>query len=281
MGITVNHHFIAKARQLSNDFEDQQLVVKAMIRMMRKTLKKIQTIHVKDLLYMLHERNMGTTDVINLANRLIHRRGSRRDTIVKLTMKAKIKDAWSSLRKERYEEQMQWRELRRVLQEKNKVQAYNVIWAEERNKYFAKLREKRKRKVAWIKNKYYKREAIPDTFKGVTVKDQPIDRSFETEPVVYGNVEISEDEKSVLRIHPKYTVFDRVDPIDCEAEIEKSITKLRWARKEEDRKEQNRENGITEEPRKETFNIDERKFDFRHTRSTELPFNIRTGVPDR
>ena len=30
---------------------------------------------------------------------------------------------------------------------------------------------------------------------------------------------------------------------------------------------------------KETFDIDQRRFDFRYARSTELPFNIRTNVP--
>ena len=41
-----------------------------MIHMMRKTLKKIQTVYVKDLLYGLMERNMGTAEVINHADRI-------------------------------------------------------------------------------------------------------------------------------------------------------------------------------------------------------------------
>ena len=57
---------MARVRGIANMFEDQQLVVEAMIRMMRKTVKKIRAIYAKDLLYKLHERNMGTASVINL-----------------------------------------------------------------------------------------------------------------------------------------------------------------------------------------------------------------------
>ena len=39
--------------------------------MMKKTLKKIQTVYVKDLLYGLMERNMGTAEVKNHADRML------------------------------------------------------------------------------------------------------------------------------------------------------------------------------------------------------------------
>ena len=42
---------------------------------------------------------------------------------------------------------------------------------------------------------------------------------------------------------------------------------------------QREESGATEEGKEETFNIDQRTFDFRKARSTELPFNIRTNMP--
>ena len=67
MGITVTNHFIAQTKRIGRSFVDQQLIIEAMIRTMRKTLKKIQSIYVKDLLYSLYERNMWTTEVINSA----------------------------------------------------------------------------------------------------------------------------------------------------------------------------------------------------------------------
>ena len=47
---------MAEARTLGTVFEDQHLVVPAMIHMMRKTIKKIRSLYVKDLLYKLHKK---------------------------------------------------------------------------------------------------------------------------------------------------------------------------------------------------------------------------------
>ena len=71
MGITVSERFVQQTRNISRSFEDQQLIARDMIRMMRRTLKKLQTIYVKNLLYGLMERNMGTPDVINHADRML------------------------------------------------------------------------------------------------------------------------------------------------------------------------------------------------------------------
>ena len=47
MGITLTETYLAEARTLGNIFEDQHLVVTAMIHMMRKTIKKIRSLYVK------------------------------------------------------------------------------------------------------------------------------------------------------------------------------------------------------------------------------------------
>ena len=47
------------------------MIADELIRMMRRTLKKIQTIYVKNLLYGLMVRNMGTPEVINHTNRML------------------------------------------------------------------------------------------------------------------------------------------------------------------------------------------------------------------
>ena len=174
MGNRLTETFLAKARSIGTAFEDQHLVVEAMIRMMRKTVKKIRSIYVKDLLYKLQEKRMGTAEVVNLSNRLAGRNTHQRDAIVQMTMKAKIRDAWSVVRKERHEEQMMWRALKAKLQTETKVQSFNQAWAEEKTKEFRKLREKRKEKIEWIKKKFYRKKETPDEYRGVIVRDQDI-----------------------------------------------------------------------------------------------------------
>ena len=59
MGISVSERFLKQTRDISKAFEDQQLIADELIRMMRRTLKKIQTIYVKDLLsYVLNFKAM-------------------------------------------------------------------------------------------------------------------------------------------------------------------------------------------------------------------------------
>ena len=174
---------------------------------MKKTNQKIHTLYVKDLLKSLDERNMGTAEVVNLANRICGKNKGKRKSIVKIAMKDKISDAWNCIRKERHEEQEMWRELKQTLRQKNKVQAFNEIWAKEKDRHFKRLRDKRKKKVLWIKQKFYRTEAVPDVYRGIRVGDQNRNDEFSIEPVSYGGVSIDEDEKEILVTHPKFSVF--------------------------------------------------------------------------
>ena len=74
-------------------------------------------------------------------------------------------------------------------------------------------------------------------------------------------------------------MFEKVDPIDTEAEIEKCLTKIRWARHEEEREKALQRDGVQRQEKKETFNVETKTFDFREARSTELPFNCRVQMP--
>ena len=140
-----------------------------------------------------------------------------------------------------------WRQLRPKLRERRKKNEFNEIWAEEKDRFYTEMKLKKNRKIQWIKKKYYGKEEIPDIIEGVTVKDQEISNEFEMNIVTYGNVQLTNDEESVMKLHPKYTVFDKVDPIDCEAEIEKAMTKIRWLKLEENKKE--RRNNTNDVPR--------------------------------
>ena len=67
----------------------------------------------------------------------------------------------------------------------------------------------------------------------VIVEDQKIPESFSSEPRCYGNVEISAEERKVLSLPPKFAVFNRIDTLRCEGEVEKGLAKLRWYKRRE------------------------------------------------
>ncbi len=97
--------------------------------------------------------------------------------------------------------------------------------------------------------------------------------------VKYGGVTLDDEEEEALLLHPKYAVFDKVDAVDCEAEIEKCLAKVRWSRSKE-KKTMNTNMSIQTPETVQTpvvkptptFNIDTQTFDFRESRATELPF---------
>ena len=224
---------------------------------------------------------MGTPEVYHLTKRLCKHSTEKTKEVTTIVMKGKLNDAWKALRKEKYEERLSWHDLKRELELKHKVDAFNAAWCAEKNRYFINLRKKKKQKVKWIKRKYYQKPTIPETYKGIQVGDQPLDERFNTEPECYGNTEVDEEEAKVLKLHPKYSVFDQVDATDCEAEIEKSLAKIRWKRKQDERETMNDGNDRNTEnnSKKETFNIEKKEFNFNYSRSTELPFNTCTYMP--
>ena len=84
--------------------------------------------------------------------------------------------------------------------------------------------------MKFLKTKYRpKTRIIPDEIDGIIIKDQSIPENFSTEPRIYGGVSITETRKE-LSLPPKYAMYDQVDPVKCQAEIEKALTKLRWER---------------------------------------------------
>jgi len=269
--------FLARIRTMSMNYENPEGVETAMRRMMMKTKKKLQAIYVKDLLQTLYKRNIGTAEVFHLSTKLCKENKYKRKEITKLAMKEKMKDAWKVLRKEKYEEQQMWRQLKKTINNKSRIENYNEIWYVEKNDTYNHLRDKRKTKIKWLVNKYYTQETTPETYNGVHVGDQVLDERFNITPECYGSTTISTNEERVLKIHPKYSVFDKICTVDCEAEIEKSLTKIRWQRGIE--KQQNNNQTETTETKRTTFNIEKKEFNFKEARSTDLPFNSYVYMP--
>ena len=136
---------------------------------------------------------------------------------------------------------------------------------------------KRKSKIEWMKRKYENKDTVPEEYQGVIIKDQDISNEFEKECKVYGGVELNEKEKMALSLHPKHTIFEKVDLLQCEAEFEKALTKLRWKEKTTNDG-NNSENKIYAE---DAFNFEQQVFDFRKARAVNLPFNVRTNMPSK
>ena len=59
------------------------------------------------------------------------------------------------------------------------------------------------------------------------------DNEYTSAPRLYGGITLTNDKQSILELPPKYAIHKKVDKEHCEAEIEKSLAKLRWEHKKE------------------------------------------------
>ena len=94
--------------------------------------------------------------------------------------------------------------------------------------------------------------------------------------MIYDNVQISDDAKNVLKMHPKFMLYEPVDEKAIETEIEKGVMKARyaWMNKNDDRRNVGN-NGDVEIVRDVNeavvFSLTKKKADYANVRATELP----------
>ena len=82
---------------------------------------------------------------------------------------------------------------------------------------------------------------------GIDVSDKHLSEKFESEPRCYGNARLSEEERTLLKLSPKYAIYERPDVVDLEVEIEKGITKYRWSRMDDAEFVENFDSDVEEE----------------------------------
>ena len=249
-----------------------------MRQMMKMTTARIRAEYITDLLKQLMNLELGTNEIMNNINKLYkNERGKTRNAIIRIIMKDKITQAHKELRKLKYNETKCWRENKPILQREGVNELYEEEWKKEKTSKREMYKEKRKSKIEWMKMKYENRDTVPEEYQGVIIKDQDISNGFEKECKVYGGVELTENEKTALSLHPKHTIFEKVNMLQCEAEFEKALTKLRWKEKAANDR-NNIENKIYKE---DAFDFEKQIFDFRKARAVNLPFNIRTNMPSK
>ena len=150
--------------------------------------------------------------------------------------------------------------------------------------YMKELREnlkiKRKNKIVHLIGKWKKKSEIPKTYRSIKVGDEELPIEFESQPRVYGGIELDKDEVNVLKLPPKFSLYSELSKVNSDIEVEMCLNKLRWniiSGKVE------REN-LDEEDRiisRSGQFIDEKEqtIDINQLRVTELPYNYKTTMP--
>ena len=60
------------------------------------------------------------------------------------------------------------------------------------------------------------------TVRGINCDDRQLNETFESRARVYGSASVSDSEKGVLELSPKFAIYDEVDELEIEVEVEKA-----------------------------------------------------------
>ena len=191
-------------------------------------------------------------------------------------MQWKLQDARKEMNRARYENTRTWRECQPVLRELDIMHQFNDAWSVEKQIQTGRLRELRKKKIAFLRVKYTQNQEVPDIFNDIVIADQDCIEDFSVVPRAYGRVGLSKEEEEVLTLPPKFSTYEKINPIECDMAVEKSLGKLRWEIKRKQQEERDEPTEVERcifEPESMTFNPSQ-------MRGPDLPFNKRIKLPD-
>ena len=60
---------------------------------------------------------------------------------------------------------------------------------------------------------------MADVYDRARVGEQELEERFNVEPECYGDTESDSDETEMLKLHAKFTVFEKIDQINTESDI--------------------------------------------------------------
>ena len=177
----------------------------------RSSFESVRARKVCDLLVTLKKNNVATNDVEHGIRRSCCKLTCRQQLVVRMDiMRAKIKDAYKDMASKRIENAKIWKECKKVIVGLIRVRYLNK-WRESIMNLKQRLVTKNNSKVKWLKSKW-KKQAEPEIAKnyGVEVEDCILSEEFNATPRLYGGVLITNEEKKVLSLPPKFGVYNKV-----------------------------------------------------------------------
>ena len=265
----INEHLIHAYRTLSYTCDDQNQVLNAMICATKYTIKTFKCRSRCWLLRTLRKEGVGTNEVEYGVERIASRLGiGTKQTMKMKVMRGKVSDAYNELRRVEHTNRTEWRRLRRDIPQEVRNEYMN-LWKNFMLDYARWLKWKRDKKVDWLVKKWRKEEVVPDEVRGIVLKDTELEREFNSEPRMYGGIEVNEEMKSVLQLPPNYGVYGKVTKAQTLISMEEAINKQRWKKMIE--KEKKEDNYVESEF---IFQREDKKIvDISGLRPSHLPYN--------
>ena len=190
-----------------------------------------------NLLKVLVSQNCATNDVMFTARNMSKssfRRGSD-DRLRKVLMKEKLSDALADESYIRKQFEMCRNRYYKSVTRNSLVD--NIFQNMMRQKVESDWKEgkiKNRNKVNHLVSKWRTQQSrnMEENLRNIKYSDKDLARDIcdkNDSPVVYGNVEVSENMKEALTLNPKLMCFPQIDPWDMEVAVELGFTKFRYS----------------------------------------------------
>ena len=217
----------------------------------------------------------------------------RKSNSINKDMKFKLKDARDHLKKVQRRKCRVVKRINTVLGDVN-GKLFRKELEEKSQRLRGNIKLKNEEKVDHLSQKYLPdKDSVPDMLD--RYKDSLLFGDYEKisfhptdQPLIYGNLNMDEDERSALLLDPKFAVFDNLDEESFETEIEIAQAKMRWnsydkGEEEEDEvelseKEQERID-IIDAKMRQVYDSDSKIFDMRKLRATDVKLNNQVYLP--
>ena len=250
--------------------------------------KKQRTIEQLWFMKTCKQENLSTERVNKMTERL-GLRPTQEKRLRKSMMANLERDLYKELAKRTKENEDATKAAKRILD----AQEYSLFErkkAEELEFCRRSSRNHFRERLGWIKkcNEKRRNEETPDIIDGILMNDQPLDDTYELKIRQYGGVSLDENEKEVLKLPPKYAVFETPNQLDFKANLEKTFNRIRWKRQFEEVEKQKAETelntvtGSVATPKTEVcfFNEESKTFNGKNLSASSLPFNKRVCIPE-
>ena len=287
---------LAQIKTISNIFADPARAERAMHARLKSCVKLCKKVLTRDLLDVLHKYKIGTNDVSRCVKVLCidSSNARRKQKLICYLMKDKLEDAEREVKRARNENLMKIKEYKKEIKEGERADMlFKDILKREREKVWNIGKTKKNRKVNYLlRKKENKRRNTNDEtnedMKGIKYRDEDMEKmsrerdeeTYINKPRIYGGIQVDNKTTAFLSKDPGFMMYDRLDALNIEVEIEKGITKTRYElmnRGEEDEEEEECNQGMKTTQQDEPNKI----LNYSNLRATEIPTVPRLIEPEK
>ena len=247
----------------------------------------------------MKDLRVGFKEIEDIAQHLLEQQKSRKRTrkekydIIKVLMKTKLVDAENCVKDCTKNHRLSKENLSRVVRLKTLVrEEFMCIVDREVNKLWKEGKRRIQNKAENLATKYTVEKSEPDSYKGVKVGDDILEK-METKDddlehnkaPIYGGIEgLTSDQEEILNLPPNHRTYPKLNLENFKTELEKCVIKANWQKqrdlREHEKQNHKKENPETEDVSKELYDNEAKIVDFSNLRATDLKNNKRVILPN-